>query len=266
MSRQPWNSPCATSLLHAPAPSLRPACRRPRTPIVTAPALVLAAALCSSALAQMPAPAPAPPAAPQAPGLQPAAPRAARTDSARALEKCEASVEETLRKNRGAAAHDVQFVPAQRTVTAGDEDDLNVKGAGRYRAAAATAGGAAGRGGTTFTFSCTFNAKSGMTSGVVLREAGGAAARETWQPDMSRISPEACESAVAQELKIRHPRVAQIAFEPDTRRLEPGPDNRILLLGQGAVQRATGMNAVPFSYTCELDARSGRVLAVRTTV
>jgi hypothetical protein len=32
------------------------------------------------------------------------------------------------------------------------------------------------------------------------------------------------------------------------------------------VQRAPGMNAVPFSYTCEIEPRSGRVLGARTSV
>lgn len=202
----------------------------------------------------------------QAPA-EPTAPASGKADNARALERCEASVVETLRQLRGnRATQDVQFVPAQRLVAPADEAEIGVKGAGRYR------GAGAGQGtGTTFNFSCTFNVKTGLTSGVVLREAGGsvssAAAREAnWLPDLSRILPEVCESAVAQQLKVKHPRVAQIAMEPDTRRLQPGPDGHVLLLGQGAVQRAAGMNAVPFSYTCEIDARSGRVLGVQTSV
>jgi hypothetical protein len=202
-------------------------------------------------------------AAPAVLAQPPAEPAAAATkaDSARAIERCEASVAETLRRLRGKQADDVQFMPAQRVVTPADEAEISVKGAGRYR-------GAGGAGGNAFTFSCTFDVRTGLASGVVLREAGGAAAREApWQPDLSRVSPEACESAVAQHLKTRHPRVAQIALEPDTRRLQPGADQRtVLLLGQGAVQRAPGMHAVPFSYSCELEARSGRVVAVRTSV
>ena len=184
---------------------------------------------------------------------------AAKGDSARALERCEASVVETLQKLRGKRAQEVQFTPAQRVVNASDETDISVKGAGRYRAGAGS--------GAAFTFSCSFNAKTGLASGVMLREAGGAdAARREWQPDLNRVSPEACESAAAKLLKEKNPRVAQIAMEPDTRRLQPGPDDHILLLGQGAVQRAPGMNAVPFSYSCEFDGRSGRLVGVKTSV
>ncbi|MBL8346388.1 MAG: hypothetical protein JNN03_13175 [Rubrivivax sp.] len=183
-----------------------------------------------------------------------------RADNARALERCEASVVETLRKNRGPDAQDVQFVPAQRVVAAAEDGEISVKGAGRYR----------GRGaGNSFSFSCSFSTKTGLTSGVVLREAGGGPggrAEAAWNPDLSRISPEACESAVAQLLKRKHPRVAQIAMEPDTRRLQPGADGHVVLIGQGAVQRAPGMNAVPFSYSCEVDPRNGRVLEVNSSV
>ncbi len=190
---------------------------------------------------------------------------APKGDSARALERCEASVVETLRKLRGKQAQEVQFAPAQRAVVAGDDADISVKGAGRYRGGA----GAAGSGpGAPFSFSCSFNAKTGIASGVMLREAGSDAARAAadWQPDLSRVSPQACESAAAQLLKEKHPRVAQIAMEPDTRRLQPGPNDHLLLLGQGAVQRAPGMNAVPFSYSCEFDGRTGRLVGVKTSV
>ncbi|MBL8324303.1 MAG: hypothetical protein JNJ89_05020 [Rubrivivax sp.] len=196
---------------------------------------------------------------------EPAAALAARTDAVRAHERCEASVAETLRKLRGRQADDVQFSPGQRVVAPADDVDISVKGAGRYRGVG-VAGRTAGAG-QPFTYSCTFNTRTGSASGVVLRESGSPASRDAWQPDLSRVSPEACESAVAQHLKASHPRVANIALEPDTRRLEPGADERtVLLLGHGAVQRAAGMNAVPFTYSCELDARSGRVVVVKTSV
>lgn len=223
--------------------SHRPRSRRPPVPALAALGLALAA----GAWAQ-----PATDPAASAPPL--------RADNARALERCEASVVETLRKNRGADAQDVQFVPAQRVVAAAEDGEISVKGAGRYRGRSA---------GNSFSFSCSFSTKTGLTSGVVLREAGGGPggrAEPAWNPDLSRISPEACESAVAQLLKRKHPRVAQIAMEPDTRRLQPGPSGHVLLIGQGAVQRAPGMNAVPFNYACEVDPRNGRLLEVTSSV
>ncbi len=191
---------------------------------------------------------------------QQATPVASEGDSAQALERCEAAVQETLRKLRGKRAQEVQFMPAQRVVSARDEAEISVKGAGRYHAGSGV--------GAPFSYSCSFNTQSGLASGVVLRETGSAATRGAadWQPDLSRISPQACESATARLLKEKHPRVAQIAMQPDTRRLQPGPDDHITLLGQGAVQRAPGMNAVPFSYACEFEGRSGRLIGVKTSV
>lgn len=195
----------------------------------------------------------------QAPAVDTASapPAPPRAEQARALERCETSVTETLRKLRGNDADSVQFAAAQRAVTAGDDGEMGVRGAGRYRGR--------GGGGASFTFTCSYSTKTGVASGVLLRESGGPRP-EAWQPDLSRISPDACESAVAQLLTEKHPRVARIALEPDTRRLQPGPDHHVLLLGQGAVQRAAGMNAVPFSYACELDPRNGRVVGVKTSV
>ncbi|MBL8289790.1 MAG: hypothetical protein JNL85_17535 [Rubrivivax sp.] len=228
--------------------------RRLISPTARAVLPLLGAALAGAALAQGASSEGAVGAAPPSAGSTRGA------DNARAIERCEASVAETLRKLRGKDADDVLFTPALRSVAPGDESDVGVKGGGRYR-------GRAGAG-ASFTYGCTYNFKSGLASAVVLRETpgGGPAARRDWQPDLSRVSPEACESAVAQLLTSKHPRVARIAMEPDTRRLQPGPDEHLLLLGQGAVQRAPGMNAEPFNYSCEFNPRSGQVLAVRTSV
>jgi hypothetical protein len=192
------------------------------------------------------------------------APEVSPAESARAQERCEASAAQMLQKLRGKRAQDLQFLPAQRVVAAIDETEISVKGAGRYRAAAGAGAGA----GAAFSYSCSFNARTGVASGVVLREPGADSARPEadWQPDLNRVSPQACESAAAQLLKDKHPRVAHIAMDPETRRLEPGPDGNIVLSGQGGVQRAPGMNAVPFSYSCEFDGRSGALVGVRTSV
>lgn len=189
-------------------------------------------------------------------------PEVNKGDGARAQGRCEASVTEALQKLRGKQAQDVQFA-AQHVVAAIDDAQISVKGAGRYRAGT----GAGASAGAAFSFSCSFNARTGVTSGVVLRESGvDARAEADWQPDLSRVSPQLCESATAQLLKEKHPRVAKIALDPDTRQLEPGPDGNIVLSGQGGVQRAPGMDAMPFSYACEFDRRSGALVRVKTSV
>lgn len=182
----------------------------------------------------------------------------AQSDPAKAGEQCESAVAETITRMRGRDAQEVQFVGAKRSLVPATDDETGVRGEGRYR-------GPGGRS-TPFTYSCYFNVKTGATSGVVFRDAGAAAlaAEPAWMPDLTHVSPEACESAAAADLKERHPRVGRIALGSDSRRVSPGPNGRILLEGRGAVQPAPGMNAVPFSYRCEFDGRGGRIVGVQT--
>jgi hypothetical protein len=186
----------------------------------------------------------------------PAAAQTAAVDAAAAGEQCETAVAETVRRIRGREAQEVQFVGGKRALTPVSDDETGVRGEGRYR----NAGGRA----MPFTYSCYYNLKSGATSGVVFRDAvaDAPAAEPAWQPDLANISPEACESAAAANLKERHPRVGRIALGSDSRRIRPGANGRVVLEGRGAVQPAPGMNAVPFSYVCEFEGR--RVVGVQT--
>ena len=173
---------------------------------------------------------------------------------------CESAVAETVRRMRGRDAQEVQFVGAKRALSpASDGEETGVKGEGRYRGVA--------RGVVPFSYSCAFNTKTGATNGVVFKETGATlgSAEALWQPDLANLSPEACEAATAAALKDKHPRVGRIVFDSGSRALRPAPNARTRLEGQGAVERASGMNAVPFSYSCEIEARSGKVLSVQTT-
>lgn len=175
----------------------------------------------------------------------------AQANADKAAERCEAAVTETIQRMRGREARDVEFVAARRALAPPVDDETGVKGEGRYRKAGTS---------VPFSYSCAFNARTGATSGVMFREAGAPGADTPWQPDLGQVSPEACESAVAAVLKDRHPRVDRIVFGSETRRLEPAPNSRIGLAGQGALQRAPGMHSMPFSYRCEFDPQSGKVL------
>jgi hypothetical protein len=179
---------------------------------------------------------------------------AADTEDGKAAQHCEDAVASAVERVRGKDAHDVQFLGAKRAITT-DSDDIGVKGEGRYRRGAAA---------IPFTYSCAFNTRTGGTSGVVFKEAPGAEVAEAkpWQPDITNVSPDACETAVAALLKDQHPRVAGIAFRSDTRRLQPAPGARVGLEGQGTLQRAPGMNPNPFRYRCEFDP-SGKVVTAR---
>jgi hypothetical protein len=47
--------------------------------------------------------------------------------------------------------------------------------------------------------------------------------------------------------------------------MQPGTDGRVDLVGKGSVERAPGMNLIPFSYRCQVEPRSGKVLDISTT-
>jgi len=173
-------------------------------------------------------------------------------------ERCEAAVAETIHEMRG-NDRQVEFVHARRSVQPPVNDEKKVKGEGTYR----------GTNGMVhpFTFSCAYNAKSGTTSGVVFRDVGATRADTDarWQPDLSTLRPEACESSVAAVLKSKYPRVGRIAFGSDSRKLRPAASGRTGMEGQGSVQRAPGMNLIAFSYLCEFEPRTGKVVLARTT-
>ena len=184
--------------------------------------------------------------------------QAASADVARATERCEQEVAETIRRMRGRDAKEVQFIAARRVLTPQADEETAIRGEGRYRAASG--------GGVSFTYGCVYDAASDGTSGVVFRETGGqrAAAEKSFDPDLTNVSPQACESAAAAALKKLHPRVGRINFGSDSRSMQPGENGRVELVGAGSVERAQGMNLIPFSYRCEVDPRNGRVVAVST--
>jgi hypothetical protein len=176
-----------------------------------------------------------------------------------AAEACEAAVTENVLRLRGKDVRDVQFAAARRAPAAtAAGDDQALAGEGRYRRADGRV--------VAFSYGCSYHTESGKTSGVVLRESGSGSA-EAAAPkaaELGALSPEACESAAVAVLKSKYPRVDRIVFGSDSRRLEPAENERSSLEGQGAVVRAAGMSAIPFSYRCEVEPRSGRIVAIQT--
>jgi hypothetical protein len=227
-------------------------------PINAATSLVLLVG--ASAFAQN---ASAPASAPAA--SAPAAPPGARTTnglpSANAVQACELAVRSTLRNARGAVAEVSFNAPPAALPGNADGGDMLLRGAGRARS-----GGSA----RTFTYSCTYDTRANSVAGVVLRDAAPADERaaaapvRTVEPDLSQISPAACESAAATALKRRWPNVGRIAFNADTRSLMQDSAGTAKLEGQGTAQPQIGSEVSShFRYQCALDAASGRVLALR---
>lgn len=184
---------------------------------------------------------------------------AAPADPTKAAESCEVAVGDTIKEMRGKDVQDIQFTKEKRVLTPTTGDETDVKGAGRYKLGSS--------GPRPFTFGCAYNPVTNATSGIVFRDAGplrSEADQKPWDPDLSKVSPEACEIAVVADLKKKHPRVGRIVLGSDSRRLQPASDGRSSLEGMGAVERAPGMNAISFKYACEFEPKSGRIVAVRT--
>ncbi len=172
--------------------------------------------------------------------------------------ECESAVGKSLREIRGNVVQGLQFAAEARSANS-DGDHLDVKGSGRYRRGSAATP-------IEFRYSCDYDKAQGTTSGVVLHEADGRAAPAlpVWQADLSKISPEACESAVADRLQATHARASGIVFDGGSRKLEPAPEGRTALAGTGRVVRAPGMQPGPFRYRCEFDA-GGRLDSASAT-
>jgi len=83
------------------------------------------------------------------------------------------------------------------------------------------------------------------------------------EPDLSHLSPTACESAAAGALKRRWPNVANISFSADTRALTQDAGGNASLRGQGSALPTVRDPATHFSYDCTIDARNGRVIGLR---
>jgi hypothetical protein len=191
-------------------------------------------------------------------GLSAAGAVQAQADATKAADDCEAAVTEAVKRMRGKDAQDVQYVKVKRSVTPSAEDETSLKGEGRYR----------GPGGriVPFSYGCALNTKTGATSGVVFRELTALAEDKPFQPDLTNVSVSDCEGAAVASLKNKNPRAGRIVLDSESRQLRPAQDERIALEGRGAFERAPGMNSAPFTYRCELEPRSGRIVSVQTSL
>ncbi len=227
--------------------------RRPTLAAMKRPSsLVLLAALgCTGASA---ATAATPAAATASGPIGSAAQRAAAT-------ACERAATETLRSGRGAATANVGFnAPPAVVPGPADAAELTLRGAGRVQAGTAPA--------RPFSYSCSYDTQADKVAGIVVRDAGApvqTAAPRPVDPDLSFVSPTACESAAADALKRRWPGVSRIAFNPDTRELNQDASGEAHLRGQGTALPNTGAPATHFAYDCAIDARNGRVTGLQLT-
>jgi hypothetical protein len=175
---------------------------------------------------------------------------------------CEQAVRDAL-ADRAAPPMDVTFTAASIDKSLSNENQLVLRGSGRARGASGAP--------RTFSFGCNIDAKSGDVIGLMLRDAIAVAARPEGparapaEPDLSFLSPAACESSAVQALKQRWPRVSQISFDPETRSFSQDSDRRAELHGRGRALPAPDAPATLFGFDCEIDPRDGRVLGTRVS-
>ena len=175
--------------------------------------------------------------------------------------RCERAVRQALLPNGAAAAAELRFAAApsvQRPLP--DDGRIVLQGEGKWRDAGAL---------RAFKYSCNIDAQGSDAVGVVIRQLSpapdaAAAAPKAMEPDLSHLSPAACESSAAAALKRRWPQVAQISFDIETRRLSQQSASRAELQGQGRAQASPGSPAlVHFGFECTVDPRDGRVIGMR---
>jgi len=175
------------------------------------------------------------------------------------LARCERAVRQALVPQAGTSA-DVRFSAtpsAPRSLSDGSQ--IVLQGEGQWREAASQ---------RKFKYSCSLDPRSGEAVGVVIRQvpaplATRAEPQPIADPDLSHLSPSACESGAAVALQQRWPRASQITFDSETRSLTQHSASRAELRGQGRARPAPESPVlVHFGFDCTIDPRDGRVLGM----
>ena len=172
-----------------------------------------------------------------------------------------AACERAARQTFGAQApRDLEVslnaTPVVQPALAGDTQTV-LRGSGRWRG-----NGAA----HTFSYTCNVDRGTFEALGFVMRDSTAAAPetaappRASLEPDLSELSPAACESSAVVALQQRWPRVSRITFDSATRSLRQQSADRAEFHGSGLALPAPGSPTTVFEFDCAIDPRDGRVL------
>jgi len=174
-----------------------------------------------------------------------------------ALARCERAVRQALMPQAGPTA-ELRLSATPRAPSDGSASLL--QGEGQWRDGSTL---------RKFRFSCNIDPQDSEAVGVVIRQASPPLAAQAEpkpiaDPDLSHVSPSACESGAALALQQRWPRVSQISFDPATRSLTQQSASRAELHGQGRARPAPESAVlVHFGFDCTIDPRDGRVVGMR---
>jgi hypothetical protein len=112
------------------------------------------------------------------------------------------------------------------------------------------------------TYNCNVDPRSSEVTGLVMRDStpiAAVAAPAPAEPDLSTLSPEACEARAAEALKQRWPRVSEISFDTATRSFRQQSGSKAELHGSGRAVPDPRSPPTYFAFDCEIDPRDGRV-------
>lgn len=185
-------------------------------------------------------------------------PASAAQATADALAACERAARQSLTAGTGNSVADLKFTGAP-SEPPGSDPQMVLRGSASWRSAS---------GPRRFDFICNVDLRTPEAVGLVIRDTTpappeSATARAAVEPDLSNVSPTACESSAAAALKKRWPRVSEISFDTATRTLSQESATQAELRGQGRALPAPGAPATHFSFDCQFDPRNGRVLGTR---
>ncbi len=214
----------------------------PSSRLVCAVAVFGLGTLCSAAFAQTA-------------GGKPESADVGGSTTAAAVAACERAARQTL-SVQGARPVEVSFsgAPVVQPRLASDSQTV-LRGAGRWRGA---------NGVRTFNYSCDVDLRTFEAVGLVLRDstvvAEAAPARPPLEPDLSELSPAACESSAVSALQKRWPFVSKISFDSATRSFRQQSASVAEFHGSGLALPAQGSPVTVFEFECAIDPRDGRVL------
>jgi hypothetical protein len=179
----------------------------------------------------------------------------AHAADAAVVEACQQAARQAL---AGAVAHpaDVAFVATPEFQAGLSNDSQTVlRGVARWQ----SSGGV-----RSVVYNCSVDPRTMEVIGVVMRDASPvgadtAPARPPAEPDLSRLSPEACEARAAEALKQRWPRVSEISFDVATRSFQQQSSSKAEFHGSGRAMPDPRSPSTFFAFDCEIDPRDGRV-------
>ncbi len=173
---------------------------------------------------------------------------------------CETAVTVAIHKARGNGIKQVQFMASKqapgKAAAAAQSGETSLQGEGRYQGAG---------GPVDFSYHCTLDPQGKDAPGVIFKEVGepSRAVEKPWQADMTNLSPEACEAAVASAVTDKYSRATNLVLSSKSRQLKPAPNGQTYMHGQGSAQKADGMRPSAFTYRCELNTASGKFMGVQ---